>query len=70
MKLQLIFSQYFISNFNSISSQLYIKQLQILNLKTGIKTILNKNLFSGSALSANSRANQVGRVQNQHTISV
>ena len=43
MKSQFIFSQYFISNFNSISSQLYIRRLRILNLKIGIKKISNIN---------------------------
>ena len=46
MKSQFIFSQYFISNFYSISSQLYIKQLKILNLKTRIKKTFNINLLS------------------------
>lgn len=41
IELQFIFSQYFISNFNSISSKLYIKQLRILNFRTKVKTIFS-----------------------------
>ena len=44
IKSQFLFSQYFISNFNSISSQLYMRRLRILNLKTGIKKVSNINL--------------------------